>query len=207
MSISITRALAEIKSLDARIVKGVEQAQFSDLYQRKNMKTIATGVPVDEFQKSAVSEYQSIKDMIERRKTLKAAVINSNGKTMVVIGGLKMSVAEAIARKGSIESEKILLLKMKDTLAHKQNEIERQRPQLEDGVRKMLEANLGADKKATKDDYENIAQPFLEKNELVLCDPIGIKSEIGRLDKAVDGFISEVDFVLSESNSKTEIEV
>jgi hypothetical protein len=207
MSITITRALAEIKSLDARIGKVIQECTLVDMYQRKSMKGIYSGSPVDEFTKSVTSTYKSLMDMISRRKRIKNEIIKSNGATVVSIGGEEMTVAEAIARKTSIVSENVLLEKMKTVMVRAQNDIEKQRVKLEGDIQTMLEKNLGGDKKVSKDDYVNISEPFLASNELVLLDPIGLKGEIDGLQKSVDGFLHEVDYVLSESNSKTTIEV
>lgn len=48
---------------------------------------------------------------------------------------------------------------------------------------------------------------FMEKNKLVIYDPISIKDKIEKLEKEIDEFLMEVDFVLSESNSRTTIEI
>ena len=96
---------------------------------------------------------------------------------------------------------------MRIDLTNAKNQIANQKPQLEQNVQDMLEKNMGGDKKQDKDDYDSIAKPFIEMNELKLLDPCEVESKIETLDEKIDNFLAEVDFVLSESNSRTEIEV
>jgi hypothetical protein len=54
---------------------------------------------------------------------------------------------------------------------------------------------------------EAIAKPFLERNEAKLEDPLNLDSLIESLSQEILEFTSNVDYVLSESNALTQIEI
>ncbi len=205
---SVTRALAELKLLDKRITKAIEQAAFIDIYQERNpQKALRNNETKTVFEKNAQSSYSSILDLISRRSQIKSAIIKSNAATEVTVNGVRMTVAEAIEKKNSIEYHEFLLGKMREQQTTIHTEIERKRSSLEEQIEEMMNQHLGANKKANSDDYENIARPFFEQNELRAIDPLDLKKKISELEAEIDGFLSEVDFILSESNARTEIEV
>jgi hypothetical protein len=61
--------------------------------------------------------------------------------------------------------------------------------------------------KATKKEIEDFTQTFLKNNGYSMEDPLQIEKLMENLDKEIDEFESEVDFVLSTSNATTTIEV
>jgi hypothetical protein len=210
--ITITRALAELKLLDKKIKKRVDLRSNNTLvpvglYQNRNKKIIGTNQTIEEFEKNTRANYQSIKDLISRRNAIKIAIIESNSKTEVTINGSVFTVAGAIERKNSIEYDKSLL----KTLSTQYNDsLERQESHnidMNEKIDKMIEANLGSDKKRDSTEYKLIAEPYQDANEMKICDPLNVSKEIEDLDEEIEGFLNEVDFVLSESNSQTYIEV
>lgn len=210
---TVTRGLAELKLLDARIKKQIQNSMFVDCFQRRGkketqtLKCLKSGDTVENFEKNTLSNLDSIKALINRRSKIKSAIVKSNAETIVKIGNDEMTVAEAIDRKSSIEYDKLLLTKLKQDYALILNDTERSRVQLESQVQSMLEQNAGADKKADEESYNSLAKPFIEANELNMVDPVKARKLSDEMDEKVDTFISEIDFVLSESNAKTKIEV
>ncbi len=205
--ITITRALPELKLLDKRINKLLSQSIFVDLFQGKRDFVLGAKLTKDEFTKESKASLESVESLIERRKNIKSAILLSNAKTVVIVGGVQYTVIEAIERKNSIEYEKNLLSSMKSQLAGMQAQIDQQKPSLDKNVEDMIKTNLGTDAKPGTDDYKAIADPFLTANELKIIDPCGIKKRIADLDDEIDKFLSDVDGALTEINSITKIEV
>jgi hypothetical protein len=207
---TVTRALAELKLLDSRINKEITYSSaFVDVSQKKTEdgnKALKSGMNKQEFEKRAESNYKSINDLIKRRNEIKSAILKSNAETKVKIGKNDYTVVEAIDQKGAINYKKSLLNSMKSQLSIMLSEIERAKGKVESQVETMLTQNLGGNEKTNENDYDIIAKPFIEANELKLIDPLKLQEKIDVLDKEIDEFESEVDFVLSESNSRTEIE-
>jgi hypothetical protein len=207
---TVTRALAELKLLDARINKAINnQSFFVDVFQKKTEsgnKALVSGMNKLEFEAKANSNYQSIIDLIDRRNKIKSARNKSNALTTVTIGKKEYTIVDVIDQKNAIVYKKNLLSTMRNQLNTINQKIEKQRITVESQTEAMLTQNLGVNKKATDKDYETIAQPFIEVSEFKLIDPLKLQDKIDELDKEIDEFESEVDFILSESNSRTEIE-
>jgi len=205
--ITVTRALAELKLLDSRIKKEIQGTIFVDAYRKRDKQTQICGKTNPEFEADVKARSTSIRDLITRRANMKSAILRSNAENTVKIDGETYTVTEAIERKNSIEYEKILLNKMKSDFSTVREKAEQINLDLERKVGEMLLNNLGTDKRANKDDYDNIAKPFMEQNQLNVLDPIKIEKKIEDLEKKIDSFLSEVDFVLSEANAKNKIEI
>ena len=206
-TLTITRGLSELKLLDARIRKEINNTVFISFYQRRNSKELLDQKTNNDFEQDLKAHYQSINDLIDRRKKIKSAILLSNSKTEIKIGNEKYTVVEAIEKKTAIEYLNLLLNKMNNDNAKVTENIESQRVNLEEKVEEMIKQSLGTDKKTDKQAYDDIAKPFFDANEFVELDPLKIKDKIEKLEKDIDNFLNEVDFVLSESNAKTEIKI
>lgn len=196
--ISITRALVELKTLDSRIQKKIDRATFVSFGGQFHKP--AEGV------KDAVSDYQSINDLIERRKKIKSAIITSNATTQVSICGQTMTVAEAIETKSSIKHKKNLLAVLKSQHGRTTTTIE----SINSRVRKDLEAKSsreGGDKDKQQMSLAEFSKTYIELHGVEMHDPLNISQKIEQLDQYIIQFEQEVDYVLSEKNAVTTIEV
>jgi len=203
MEMSITRGLAELKLLDKRIQKGINETTF--MTTAIGHKPVPGFTSTKEYEQNTEKNYSSVVDLIKRRQTIKSLIVESNAKTMVTISGKKMTVAEAIERKTSIQYEKLLLEKMRRDYNHAVNEVESKNEEVQLRLDRLLEANFGKDSKVKDTEMEAISKPFKEQNEAKLVDPLKLKEKIDTLSKEIDEFESEVDFILSESNTITKI--
>jgi hypothetical protein len=205
--ITITRALSELKLLDKRINKEIEEFKPIGLIQSRKNIVIGTTKTEEDFLKETRSKLSSIQDLIKRRSDIKSAIIKSNAATNIKINGLSMTVAEGIERKNSIEYDKKLQNKLNLEGVRAINEKENHNLKLQKQVEDMLLQNYGKDRKANADDYDSISKPFLESNELRIVDPIDYDKTNAQLYEDITKFEAEIDFILSESNAKTKIDV
>ena len=201
----VTQALNELKLLDSRILKEVKQARFVAAAKTAEKK-ISPSVTKDEFIEQAKSSYQSIKDLIARRATIKAAVVASNAVTKVTIAGVEMTVADAIERKTSIDYEIGLLTAMKNQFEQERSKVNMQNTLMEDKIDKNIEIMLGKDGKTKDEDLDSMMKLFRSANQWSLVDPLDIEKLINELTDQVNGFSSEVDSALQISNCITWIE-
>lgn len=202
--ISIHRALAELKLLDAKINKGMNN-QFIGAKQSSIDKI--GGVPVKDIESSIKSDYQSITDLIDRRTKIKSAIMKSNALTEIKICGRTITVAEGIDEKNSIVYKENLLnnltQKYNKTVAHITKANDEILVKAEDFIQ-----NLYADKsQVDPNKIKELKQDFIDKNKWELIDPLNLKKEIDNLSEYIDNFKMEIDYILSESNSVTFIEV
>src|SRR5690625_647698 len=109
---TITKALSELKLLDKRINRKIEDAVFIS-FKKGELGKLPNGLDEKEFGKNVEADYNSIADLIKRRNKIKASIVKSNAETVVNISGKDYTVAEAIERKNSIEYEIALLKKLK----------------------------------------------------------------------------------------------
>jgi hypothetical protein len=205
MEMSITRGLAELKLLDKRIEKAIHSTNYAGACVGK--KPITPYTSNEQFENEVRSAYQSVQDLINRRQTIKSAIVDSNAKTVVKIGETEMTVAEAIERKSSIEYDKTLLGKLKSDYNNTLVQIERHNENVNNKLDKHLETIFGKDGKDKTGEMESVSKAFKAENEAKLVDPLKIKEVIDKLEYEIDEFENECDFVLSESNTITKITI
>lgn len=201
--ISVNRALSELKL----VTKKIEQ-KTGKIVVAGGFKNSATKDENDAFIKEAKSSIQQAKDLLERRNKLKQAIVMSNATTKVSIDGKEMTVAEAIEKKASIELTKEFSKKLREEYYGNKNGVEQHNTKVSADADKKADVALGA---ATEGDkgvaYKAIVDAYKLENGAKLVAPEGIEKEIEDLQDEIDNFESEVDFVLSESNVKTMIDV
>lgn len=202
---TITRALAELKLLDSRIEKKITESDFVYFVSKKNKNQVSNEV----LTSNAKSHYQSITDLIERRKKIKSAIIVSNASTRVNLNGVEMSVAEVIEMKQLLPFYKSLLQKMKHNREYVVNQVERSNQQMENELQRLLEVSFGKQTtmKTNADDIENISKTYRDNNRSEILDTINIDNKIKDLEDTINSLETESNFILSESNALTKIKV
>ena len=205
MKMSVTRALAELKLLDKRIHTVMNSAKFVDFSIGE--KAVNGYASNKEYEDKVKSAYQSVKDLIKRRNDIKSAIVLSNAMTKVRIADKEYTVAEAIERKTSIQYEEQLMQKMKNEYTKVTNNINRKNEEVKEELNRKLDALYGREAKTKVDENNELVKSYRNDNEAKMVDPLHIRSAYEKLEQEIDEFLSEVDFVLSTSNTLTEIEV
>ena len=207
MKISIHRALGELKTLDKRIRKEIENTIFIGAKKKSSNTEYKTRSSIVDFNNNVNSSIQSINDLILRRKEIKEAIVNSNANTFVTIGDNKMTVASAIERKTSIGYDKFLLSKIKEQYALIVGFVEENNEEVECDLSSKIDNMLNANDKNNINGIEEFSKAYRNSNSWEVIDPVDLKSLIDKLEKEITIFENEVDVVLSESNATTFIEV
>ena len=202
---SVTQGLAELKLLDKRINKELSYVFWAKVSTKNNR--------VDEaaLKKVAQAEYQSYMDLVKRRDTIKRAIVLSNATTTVTIGSgctdWKGTVAEAIEHKASLTYKKSLLEKIKKCISTVEAEYSSANEALERRLDGLLTSELGKDVKTNPETITALRTSFLETNKVELVDPLDLMKMAKDLSDEIDSFESNVDWVLSEANGRTQITV
>lgn len=159
--------------------------------------------------KSKIQEWHDkMEAMFDSRSAIKAAIIASNAATQVVIGSKTVSVAEAIEMKTSVTYKKQLLQVLKSQFNECNSVVTMLNQKLDDTIEANLKAIYGSDKsKAEASAYEAIAKPQREQKEAALLDPKDIQKKIELLTEEIAVIETELDYVLSTSNTTAVIEV
>lgn len=198
---SITQGLAELKLLDKRITNHLKQIRWVDVSTEGNR------VDAEKLKNRSEAEYQSYMDLVKRRDGIKRAIVLSNAKTQVKIGDWEGSVAEAIEHKTSIDYKKRLLEAMKGQLQESRAKYETVKGQLDARLERLLQSELGKDVKTNPDTLAALTNTFRANNKVEFMDPLDLGTKISDLEEEISTFETNVDWVLSEANGKTMIEV
>ncbi len=197
-TITVTRALNELKLLDKRITKKIDGACFG---------TSSINGTMTDRHCTSVADLQSIEDLISRRSAIKEAITVSNALTVVNINGDMMTMAAAIERKSSIDYHKELLASMRARYRSIQMSIDVENDKAQHRLDALLESSFGKDTKSRPSEMTELTETFWKANRCELVDPIGLADKIEKLDEFIDNFENEVDLTLSETNSRTEIAI
>lgn len=200
--ISIHQGLAELKLIEKRLFKA-KNFKSIGLKQKKADKVFETNLNEEDFNKEAIAKYDSIIDLIDRWQEIKEKIVLSNATTKAIVAGKEMTIAEIIEYKNTIKNKKALLdtLKYDYLKAIKLKEVKNEEVSNKIDIRYAKFENR-------KDDLISELRKKDEENEFFnIIDPLDIAKKIEILEKEVEEFESEVDFVLSRSNAITEIEL
>lgn len=204
---TIHRALSELKVLDSRINKHINEIFPIGFHQKD--KLVDNRFTMKEFNEMAPAAYQSVIDLIERKNKIKCAIVESNASTIVTVAGKTMKVAEAINYKSTISYKKNFANTLRQKYLALMGVFNKNKENVDKNVQILLEAALGKDsvKKADTNQIEAIQKPYLETNEFHLCDPLKLDEKIKDLEKEIGDFEADVDAALSTSNANTFIEL
>ena len=205
MEISITRSLNELKLLEARINRAITEGTYVALQIGNNK--INGHMSVEDFNKSAEAYDKKVKDLIRRRSAIKAAIVESNAVTTVSVSNEEMTVAQAIDEKNAIGYKKSYLHQLRSQYTLALRKLESENETVKVRLDKHLETSLGKDAKGKEDQVTLLTNSFNELNRAKLVDPLNLKAQIEALQEHIEGFESEVDFILSESNTRTLITI
>lgn len=206
MRISIHRALAELKLIDSKLDKKIKAIDPIGVLQPDKLVNNCINTVV--FEKNALESYQSIVDLIERKRLIKSAIVKANSETLVTVGDKSMSISDAITFKNTIDQRKYFVAILKDRLGVANKNLEHNNAQVEGNALRLAEAALQKDNvKIYEGDAVAITKPYLEKSLFGLVDPLNLSDKINALTDEIDTFEVEIDAVLSEINAITLIEI
>lgn len=202
---TIHRALAELKTIEARIRSKIEL--FDPIGMARKGQKVNNFWELDDFNKRAPADLQGIEDLMKRKDRIKSAIVLSNALTEVKIGGEVMKVSDAISKKATVELQKLLILRMQNRKNATEAEVNRQNEHAEEVSNKLAETALnkpGIDTKSP--DALTVIKPYMDSHKYDIIDPLNLGELIGKKLEEVTNFEAEVDAILSESNALTIIE-
>lgn len=196
-TITITRALADLKTIDKRIEKQIDNTHFVSFQGQFHQPKVEV--------KNAPAQYQSITDLLKYRRKLKTLIVQSNANTVVRICGNDITVAEAIETKSSIRHFKRLLEQMKRQYANANQNVE----SINQRIRNDLEGKSNPNKQKEGENFDivDFSKKYMEMHGVTLFDPLNVSKKIEDVDSYITNFENEVDYVLSEKNATTTITV
>lgn len=207
---SVTRGLAELKMLDKRITDAISKIQPFDIKIGEQTPIFLNSRDLKEtkdVETRITSSMQSLNDLINRRAAINAAIVQSNATTTVEICGEVHTVATVIKMKDYIKTKRELSTRLKAMLNNFTREMDKQNKRVEDEIARRLTAVLSRDSEGSDAERQMVTDAVHRQMAPTLIDPLKITDMIQQLDNEVDEFETNVDYVLSESNARTEINV
>lgn len=207
-TMTITKALSELKILNKRIRDEITSAIFCDA-NKHVMRTIR-GKSIATAQAEMQGNYDKITSLINRNNAIKKAVTKANASTIVNIGGEQMTIAEAIYMKNEgIDNLKTLLATMSVQYARAQDTIQRNNGDnltkaCEDYIVKLFGAG---ENKSVSLDIEVAKSKYIEENTFDLIEGVDTAKAIETLKNKIDTFEAEVDAAITVANATTTIEI
>jgi DNA-directed RNA polymerase beta' subunit len=219
VQMTITRVLSEIKMLKRRITKAISGGTFigtsKGLGDSKKLVNSKTQETIADFEKRVRSEGQQVLDLIDRFEKLRIGLIRTNSSSVITdssvivrLGDKTMTIAEAIDQKNIMEYKKGFLHTIKGQYTSAVNWVEGSNYNLDQEIEKALSIAYANDKsKVDAAQYAAIADPRKKEHQADTIDPLKLLDLIKKYEEEIDLFTTELDFVLSEVNARTTIEV
>ena len=203
---TITRALVEKKRLEERIERALREF-------RPTVILVGNSIPagfqsVEAFKEHVKGKYDSLKDMIDRRCKIVQKIAQSNATTKVTVNGQEMTVAEALEKKNFYKATgKNVLTTFQTVYASSKNKFEQVEANEKSKADQEFEKLIGRDKSVKEEEMRAVRETIDKNHKVTLVDPIEIGKVYEEMSEKNTKFLEDVDIALTESNSKTEIEI
>jgi hypothetical protein len=216
VEISVAKALAEVRFLDRRIRHIIKNSHFVGMIRGKHFFPACD----DEESPESLGLYRQllinllrnriaelyipfIQGLIRRRDAIKSAVFQFNLNTEVTIAGEKMTLADAVELRTSVEYEKLLIAEIKRQYAEIRKQVRHKNDAVCETGDSLLKSRLGKSRSQIigTDDIRKILESYSEQNEWELVCPENIDALITELEDKADQLEFELDYVMSEANA------
>lgn len=208
MEMTVQRALNELKTIDDRLEKRLDEFVIIGTKKVSETKVIETRENISDFTNRAKGNLDSVDGLLKRQQVLKHAIMNSNATTMIEVAGKMYSVMTAIDRKRTIENEKLVVRKMRKVLENAEYKVNRENDKMEDFIKQQANAMAGGDLANKKVDHVvAFEKSYRECNSWELVDPLKVRDLIEKREQEILMFELEIDTALTVSNATTLIKI
>ena len=198
---SITRALAQVKLIESKLGRAFAGFDVEVNGKLKYFPNFTT----EQFEKEALVEVNSFEDLFKNRLKIKSAIARANIDTKISLFGTEYSIIELIDLKNSSQYKKNVYTNLINNYNKCKSDVVNQDVKIENEVSKQVEVANSNKTQVSKDLTTTLTETYktLWGGKIIGLDINKISKEKEDLDKLV----AEIDMILSEINSKTEIEV
>lgn len=205
-TMTVHEALAELKTLDKRISKKIRESTYVNTCKESSDAKVGI-YSKERFKEITRQNYQSIRDLIDRRNALKKAVVLSNAKTNVEVGGVTYTVAEAIEMKNhGMGYFRELLIEITEEYNYVATECRTENETLVDRATKSLQQLSGGENKIEAAEVQKFIDNFTKSQRLEVISGIDCPKIMAELEEQIAAFSTKIDAALSTSNAVTTIE-
>ena len=201
VKMSITRALAQVKLIESKLGRAFAGFDVEINGKLKYFLNFTT----EQFEKEALVEVNSFEDLFKNRLKIKSAIARANIDTKISLLDIEYSIIELIDLKNSSQYKKNVYTNLINNYNKCKSDVVNQDVKIENEVSKQVEVANSNKTQVSKDLTTTLTETYktLWGGKIIGLDINKISKEKEDLDKLV----AEIDMILSEINSKTEIEV
>ena len=210
MEMTIHRALAELKLLEARIQNGTQALALTDYRKKSSATCMNSRLSIADFTTRSEADLQSVLDLIHRRANIKRAIDLSNAETEVVVAGKPYKVIEAIQRKRAVDYELDLVEAIRQNLTRSQLRAQKENDKMEQTLEKLLNTMAAAESKDSKESNESLIlfeKSYRADHEWEVVNQLRAEEVLKAKTEELNLFLAEVDAALSVSNAITTISI
>lgn len=207
MKYTITRGLSELTMLKDRHQKEIIKMNLIAVKQGAKIRKPNSSYDEKSFIEQANQSYQSVLDIERRILEIKNKIDMSNFTTKVKIGETEMTVQEALNMKRLIELKKNRLAYLKNMKQRAQMDFDAGNEENRRRIEKMSQDQMSGGAAKAGDAEKEIVESVEKIYKMDFIDPVDLTKEIEKLENEIAEFDNNIDYVLSESNSTTYIEV
>ncbi len=207
MKYTITRGLAELTMLKDKHQKEVMKLNLIAVKQGTKIRKPNSSYDEKSFIEQAKQTYQSVLDIERRILEIKNKIDESNFTTKIKIGEIEMTVSEALNMKRLIEFKRTRLNYLKNMKAKAQLDFDCGTEENRRRIEKMAQDQAAGGSSKAGEAEKEIVESVERIYKMDFIDPVDITKEIEKLENEITEFDNNIDYVLSESNSTTYIEV
>jgi hypothetical protein len=152
------------------------------------------------------SRFDAWAAQVERLVLLKTLRNKANVLVEVTVGGKQMTMDQAIAKKAMLTWQKSALANFKAQLQKAQLEVTKADADVQISVDKAVAAAVASNALTTE--QSNVFKAMYEQSlgkQVAVGD--NIKTSLEKLEKYITEFSNEIDYVLSEANANTYVEI
>lgn len=201
--ISLTRVLSEIKSITEALAT---QATIAAVSTNKTGRVATENCSHEQFKLTSQSRFDAWTAQAERLVLLKTLRNKANVLVEVTVGGKQMTMDQAIAKKAMLTWQKSALANFKAQLQKAQLEVTKADADVQISVDKAVAAAVASNALTTE--QSNVFKAMYEHSlgkQIAVGD--NIKTSLEKLEKYITEFSNEIDYVLSEANANTHVEI
>jgi len=200
MEMSLHRIIAEIKATEQKL---------SQITNGSFVFTVPADSDADTLEAKRLSQanFDGIQALLKKLAVLKAERNKANATTKVKIGGTEMTIDEALARKAANVYRLTFLNTLRAQMNNGKARVDQVQTQIEAKIAQQVAAASGGTKKASDDEIKVFRQLAERNTKIAVVTFDGLKDQIDAIAKELEQFATEVDYVLSEANAMTKVDV
>lgn len=202
MEMSLHRVIAEIKNLEQKLA-GQQQIVTSVLKKDR----MAGSQTAEQFEVDSQGKVDAFSANLARLRALKVARNLANATNKISVGGIEMTIDEAIARKSTAKFAEQFIYSVRSQIVNAVNQVSVASTEVERKIEAQVSAIGGSTKKVSDEELKTI-RAMIERStgrEIVMGK--NVEAFIKKLTEELEQFMVEVDFALSEANASVKVEV